>query len=518
MIYDHIGLHTARYSAIVLDDNSDILMPLGPNIVVWGLEEGGGGMREKGDIRYHDNIVMCVERNDRWIISTAYNSQAVVIHPKTREKVGEAKGIGSKVRVATVNREYYASCAEVCLDNISQTCVNIWKIGESGQLVHYHTMRGNAHCPVLFANNKMMYVNIVEIFDKQKEGVAESKIYNYTLCLFDVCGKQTEVEVSLQNNISEIVNYEVNEARDLVAITFLDKSILLVDDSGSIVGSLIVNVKGFVTSSVFRKGCLYFGLEPGQLMKIDVDKIKNEMRGAKVEVQFGQNDDIVTSILLEGNTCIRKTSFFLVWIDDSRILSGDEEGIYITDTQYQQVSNIKSDINVTACGVAVNSAGSLVAVGDFGGNVNVYLYDDSSMKSHKYLQTNIGVGVVDVGTREECGLPDRRDSHSRLDRRVCVRGGTARLRGRGAEAGGGRGQHHVCAIVRRRQAHVVEHYIGVRVLLRDAGRYYCTDELQALHAQARRKLGEVRLSAYALLTQTSGQRSGPVKSTLSTPG
>ena len=73
------------------------------------------------------------------------------------------------------------------------------------------------------------------------------------------------------------------------------------------------------------------------------------------------------------------------------LITGDEDGLYLTDFESLQIIKLESDFALTACGVAVNEPGTLVAAADFSGNVNIFTFNEESLESDLYLSSNIGV-------------------------------------------------------------------------------------------------------------------------------
>ena len=493
MEFGYIGVHSARYSAIGRTDGNEFLLPIGPKLRRWYIDSDG--LEVVGDLCYNDNLVMALERNSRFLVSTGYNSQAVVIDPKSLAKLDEVRGLGTKVRVCTVNESYYASCAEICLDGLSQTCINVWKFAADGKLGEHAKLRGSYHCPILFSNDKLLLLKIVEIVDEQKTAIAEAKVYNHKLCLFSLDSNELEKEVELSGNISEIVNYEVNEARDVVAITFLDKTTIFVDQQGQVFGTIDIVVKGTVTSATFRGDYYYFGLEPGQMVRLRPEYLR-ENKVSRVTVQFGQDDQFVTSMHLPDHRNIRKNSFFLLWLDEeSLLLTGDEEGLYLNKLKAKRTIRMQSDISLTGCGVAVSPSGSLVGVGDFSGNANVYFFDAEELKTTLYMQANIGVDTGDAGVGEERVLSGRPGLPGGLDRRRSLRTGLPRVRGRAAQAVRGRGQRDLPQGDLGRPSAAALHHRGLPLLLHEARGDRFRAQLQAPAAPARRSLRQVRLAA-----------------------
>ncbi len=437
MHFGYIGVHSARYSAIARTDQQEFLLPIGPKLRRWLIDSDG--LEAVGDLCYNDNLVMALERNSRFIVSTGYNSQAVVIDPKTLAKVDEVRGLGTKVRVCTVNERFYVSCAEVCLDNLSQTCINVWSFAQDGKLQEHSKLRGSYNCPILFSNDKLLLLNIEEIFDKQKAAIAEAKVFNHKLCLFSLEGNLLEREVELSSNISEIVNYEVNEDRTVVAITFLDKTTIFVDQEGQVFGTIDIVVKGSVSSATFHGDYYYFGLEPGQMIRLRLNYLR-EKKIPRIAVQFGQDDEFVTSMDLPDHKNIRKNSFFLLWLQkETLLLTGDEEGLYLNKLEKKKTVHLQSDISLTGCGIAVSPSGALIGVGDFAGNANLYFLEES-LKTSLYMQSNIGVVRADAGVRPQRVFFGRPGLRGRIDRRSGLRTRLLGLRGRATQAVRGRGQ------------------------------------------------------------------------------
>lgn len=400
MEFNTIGVHSARYAAIAQTEDGDWLIPCGPNIRKWRINETEIIPLEK--YSFNDNLVMSLERNSKVIVCTSYNSQAAIIDPKTMEKLQVVKGEGTKTRITSLTDDYYVSCSEICFDGKSQTCINIFKFEESGALEPYHKIRASGFCPLLMEGNKLIYMEIAELLDQTLTGdsfnlgvksISEGKVYLYKLSLFDLATKTLVSEQPLLNNVSEIINYEVSKDRKYAAITFLDKTMLLVDSSARIFSSLNLATTGFITALQFKGSRLYMCPQDGQLISIDPTVIYEQgiVRGT---VSFGSLElpSLVSTIIPNKNSTVRRTSFFLIWMDEEILLTGDEDGLYVTHTKTGAVIRKDSHITLTGCGITVNPSGTMTAVGDFAGNVSMFAVDGNTLKSEFLIQCFIGVG------------------------------------------------------------------------------------------------------------------------------
>lgn len=400
MEFDTIGVHSARYAAVVKDDRGDWLIPCGPNLRRWRINQAEIKPVEK--YSFNDNLVMALERNSKVIVCTSYNSQAAVIDPKTMERLQTVKGEGTKVRITSLSEKYYVSCAEICFDGLSQTCINIFKFNHEGLLEPYHKIRASSFCPLLMEGDKLMCMEITEVFDQPKtiedmdvpakKQTSQGKVYSYRLCLFDLDTKKLLSEQPLMNNVSEIVNYEVSADRKFAAISFLDKTLLLIDSNGQIFSSLTLATSGNITAFQFRGPKMYMCPQDGQLISIE-PKVLQDQGITSGSVSFGSLDlPSLESILIPNkNATVRRTSFFLVWISETILLTGDEDGLYLTDIKTGAVIREDSLVTLTACGITVNPSGTRTAVGDFAGNVTVFSVDADSFSSDFFTQCFIGV-------------------------------------------------------------------------------------------------------------------------------
>ena len=359
---------------------------------------------------------MALERNSNVAVATGYNAQAVVFNPDTRETVQEVHGIGSKVRISTMNEDYYVSCAEICMDAVSQTCINIFKFTGTGLLETYHQIRSSGHCPLLMENNRLLYLEIHEVFDqkpkleiaegtseKQKKNqISENKVYSYKLCLFDLPSKTLLKEDPLVNNVCEIVNYELSPDRKVAVITFLDKSMLLVDSNGTIFASMTIGCSGNVTALQFKGSALYFCPQDDHLMKFEPLELK-KLGISSGKITFGSADipSVESMIIPNKPGTIKRNSYFLIWLDDSYLLTGDEDGLYVTSIHTGEFVRHKSPVTLTACGVTVNESGTLVAVGDFTGTASMFIADAESKHSELIMQCDIGVAMTKLGIHKK---------------------------------------------------------------------------------------------------------------------
>lgn len=407
MQFATVGVHSARYAAVAKDDNGHFLIPVGPNIKQWRINERE--ITPLQTLNFNNCLVMALERNSKVIVATGYNSHAVVFHPRTFEKLQEVQGVGTKVRISTMSENYYVSCAEICMDAQSQTCINIFKFTEAGLLEPYHTIRSSGHCPLLMEKDRLLFLEINEVFDqpqieenkenteKKEKQISQGKVYSYKLCLFDLINKQMIVEQPLVNNVCEIVNYELSCDRSTAAISFLDKTLLLIDSDANIFASMTFGTSGNVTALQFKESSLCFCPQDGKLVKFEPKELK--LQGIKFgKLAFGSLEvPTVESILIPNdNTTVRKNSFFLIWLDDEHLLTGDEDGLYVTNVMTGEFVRHKSPITLTACGVTVNDGG-MVAVGDFSGTASMFIADPESHQSELIMQCDIGVFNDDSG-------------------------------------------------------------------------------------------------------------------------
>jgi len=140
---------------------------------------------------------------------------------------------------------------------------------------------------------------------------------------------------------------------------------------------------------------LTFPIETGEIILLDAPLVKE--KGVKnIVITLGDQTEFVKSIKLEGNEVIQRNSFFMNWLSKELILTGNEDGLYLTNITTGKVIKYTNPISLTACGVTTNPIGNLVGVGDFAGNAVIFTVDSETLQSELFMQCNIEESVRSV--------------------------------------------------------------------------------------------------------------------------
>lgn len=116
-------------------------------------------------------------------------------------------------------------------------------------------MPGRLICPALFGKHKLFYIEAQEVADPtdplNKHRNDETRAFTYNFTLFDLVSLKAEKSYLLEDNVTQIVSFDISESRKYASILFLNNKVVILNDLAEKIATIKINVSGAIFAILF---------------------------------------------------------------------------------------------------------------------------------------------------------------------------------------------------------------------------------------------------------------------------
>ena len=377
------GVGTPRYRSYVLINPNELLLPLGPNLILWDLQT-----KSKRFLSVTQSVIMSIlpmDSSNRHVITASYNGEIALIDTTKLEVISIFKAKGSCLRHASLyndrllvcNEEYekFKGLSEV-IDLKTPGFQCLWNL--KGQLRFGEILSNNNKVFVLRKNHlKVEQLKELDIpsITSSKGSNNKKKHFNYYMELYDIGGSKSDIPMNsvLLPEICEIIASGLSDDRQLLGLMYTNRTILVIKpDSLMRIFNFKIHGSGAIMSFFFSdNNMICLCPKKDTLMSIDCRKTAQEKIPEivildEIKAESGLIvDKFKSDAFSEGN--------FMSTLNNIRktYISFNSDGLHIYDFQSKKTESF-SLAGITLCGVGLNPEGTLLATGDFLGNILIF--------------------------------------------------------------------------------------------------------------------------------------------------
>lgn len=357
---DTIGVSTARYRSKLFLEGNKILTPIGPNLLLYCLDDNS-----KIHIKASLSAITVLLENEGFVICISYSGEIIFFDKITFKKIKSFVMDEKIIRHASATNDYLLVNAE---DGEEKGLTQLWYIKD---ILNNETnktllnLRGRYRFGEICKNNSIFILkkNIIEKIEKKK-------IYNFSAELYTSLINPDSQIKSLTIKGCRILSTALCNERKLICINYSDRNLLIINSEKMeiFLNLKISGVGSFLSTCFGDDNHIYLSPKSNYLLKIKCDK--NFEREAEIPIEEYENDCF--SIKCVNTSALQKDNFYLsVNHKYNCIISSNSYGLNYYDTKTQKTKNFFI-ANITFCGLAQNIEGSLFAVGDLAGSVQIF--------------------------------------------------------------------------------------------------------------------------------------------------
>jgi len=405
------GVGTPRYKSYLALSPTELLLPLGPNLILWDLKTQSNRF-----LSVTQSVIMVIlplELSKGLVVTVSYNGEITIVNLQTWEIVKEIKAQGSAIREASLYEGILLVVAEDYKEFKGLTEIfDVWK-GVSktslrgrlrfGELLDEKTVFILRKNPLNEEEKTkvMMSDQDLELKTSSKGNKSKKKLFNYYMELHDISEKSTGMPIKTEHlpDICEIIAGALNSKREILAFLYSNRKIVFINPwKLTIMFSLKIAGSGAIMSlsfsSVFPEE-LIICPKSDTLLKLDCFHLSKQPPPEIVlldEIKPNTGFSLETYKNSEAFSSGNYIGFHTYDCNKSRFsyITYNSEGLHVYNYQSKKTTSLQIS-NITHCGVALNPEETLVATGDFLGNV--LIFSTTYIGSEPIYISNFGAAI-----------------------------------------------------------------------------------------------------------------------------
>ena len=405
------GVGTPRYRSYVLLSSDELLLSLGPNLILWDLKTQSSRF-----LAVTQSVIMVIlplELEKGLVVTISYNGEITIVDLKQWQVIKEFRTQGSGIREASLFNGKLLVFAETFKELKGLTEVfDVWsgvcikslpgrlRFGEILDDQTIFVLRKN---PLTCEEKEKVLGKDkdIELKTSSKGNKTKKKLFNYYMELYDISEKGTNLPIRSEHlpEVNEIIAMAFNINRDIIAFLYSNRKILLINPwKLTVLFSTKIAGAGAIMSLNFSSAHpeeLILCPKQDTLLKLDCAHL-SKAKGPDVlileEIKPNSGFSLENYKGSEAFSVGNYLGFHSYDSNKNRLayITFNMDGLHFYNYQTNKTTSLQIS-NITHCGVALNPEETLMATGDFLGNV--YIFSTTYLGSEPIYIFNFNAGI-----------------------------------------------------------------------------------------------------------------------------